>query len=455
MNEPKKTRASEALKAYARRCVDTLALVDPPVIPELSGRWVRVSAEAFEFQQTAEPLWEISFLQHRDELWNFPEHAIAITALRDDEDISSHLDVLVGTPMSATRTDAEEFPDQLVQRMARRLGRMAYDDAMFDALFAEFEAEIARKASPHVLMVPLMGFEAADTPIVLGRRLEIDRLTDDEIARCLGAGYLRSFFRTATTQFDLKEAYGVRATFELPKIFGEDRPLSAEAVAPQTEAVSRASGVGEALRIFKAGDVVVPGYLVFSPTAPQGGQLRTAGSQNVPSDRYVLTAGEGREFEDFWSRYERAKRNPAIASAARRFGYAFERRRLDDRLVDLVISAESLLLSDQSQRTELRYRFSLRAAFYTEGSDLTKREVYAQMKKAYDARSAIVHGGGDPPAKLLTNPAGEPLSFQAFVESVEALIRLTLRKTISDYRGAKHIADWEGLIIPSSAEPLG
>jgi putative transposase len=84
--------------------------------------------------------------------------------------------------------------------------------------------------------------------------------------------------------------------------------------------------------------------------------------------------------------------------AVKRFSYASERDRPDDRLVDLMIAAESLFLcseDDPANRGELRYRLALRAAFFIDSRDYSRREVFNHMRKAYDNRSAIVHGSGD------------------------------------------------------------
>lgn len=61
-----------------------------------------------------------------------------------------------------------------------------------------------------------------------------------------------------------------------------------------------------------------------------------------------------------------------------------------------MIAAEALFLSDlgsSTDRGELKYRLALRAAHFIEAADLTRRQVFEHMKRAYDVRSAIAHGG--------------------------------------------------------------
>ena len=71
---------------------------------------------------------------------------------------------------------------------------------------------------------------------------------------------------------------------------------------------------------------------------------------------------------------------------------------LADRIVDYMIAAESLLLADQSEKTELRFRLSLRAANLIEHPEHDAPAVFKLMREGYDARSKVVHGSGAPSA---------------------------------------------------------
>lgn len=102
---------------------------------------------------------------------------------------------------------------------------------------------------------------------------------------------------------------------------------------------------------------------------------------------------EAPHFLELWRLLEAG--SAQIAFSLRRFNLAFDRELLDDRIVDLVIAAESLFLGDLGvqDRGELRFRFAIRAAKFIEYLTYSERDVYQVMRRAYDARSAIVHGG--------------------------------------------------------------
>lgn len=80
--------------------------------------------------------------------------------------------------------------------------------------------------------------------------------------------------------------------------------------------------------------------------------------------------------------------NHPLALAIRRFNYAYERKRAEDKLIDLMIAFEALLLPEND---ELKLRLSLRVANLLR--DIAERsQVFNEIRQAYRLRSDIVHG---------------------------------------------------------------
>src|SRR5262249_29630803 len=143
----------------------------------------------------------------------------------------------------------------------------------------------------------------------------------------------------------------------------------------------------------------------------------------------------------FWNALKQARATPFLDSAIRRFGYAGERHRPEDRLMDLMISAESLFLSDIGSTSEMSYRLALRFAHFAGLEGYSKKDAFRFMRNAYDARSSIVHGGTLDGNKLkLLN--GDPASLPRFVDEVESELRSTLHKAIIN-----GVHDWDSLIF--------
>ena len=132
-----------------------------------------------------------------------------------------------------------------------------------------------------------------------------------------------------------------------------------------------------------------------------------------------------------------------------RFNLAFERRLLADRIVDLVIAAEALLLgdTDENYRGELRYRFALRSAKFIKHGSNSEHDVFLVMRRAYDARSAIVHGGSPKDTRLSENRTAD---LATFTNAIEELVRLGLRKALSMREQGSNLRKagyWDALLL--------
>lgn len=75
--------------------------------------------------------------------------------------------------------------------------------------------------------------------------------------------------------------------------------------------------------------------------------------------------------------------------AIRRLNITYSRETPEDQLIDLVIALESALLP--TQKDEISYRLSLRAAVLLGGSDIGR--TVQIIKSAYAVRSKVVHSG--------------------------------------------------------------
>jgi hypothetical protein len=87
-----------------------------------------------------------------------------------------------------------------------------------------------------------------------------------------------------------------------------------------------------------------------------------------------------------------------------RLFFAASRAQVEDRLIDVWIGLESLLLG-REDRAELTYKMALRAVTLAKAQEGV--EFVSRFKKAYGDRSRLVHGGGGP----LSREAGERLGW--------------------------------------------
>ncbi len=447
------------MREYVQAAMRLLSDVCPEGRPHVLvglDEWKRYPDGLFRRRDREEPFWVDCISANQDRLHSLGEYSRLVTILRGIPDIARQIGNAVGTDLESYGIRVDSVADYIVWKLPRASGGLRFAESQFDDIFGKFEADLRQTSISYVVLAPLLGLKLGSAPIPLGHDIEIDKMSDDEIVRCLTLGLLSEPFGPRP-MVDVKSPAAVRLRFRMNKRVGLE-PLRSveEAFRDQSGAVQRAMTVLHALRIFKDGRVSIPALLRFSVDWPLQNTTYWEYSNPGPrpwSNDYALSPEETRAFLEFWQRFEEVTEKGALANAVRRFSYASDRDRYDDSLVDLMISAESIFLADVAppqERGELRYRLALRAAFFIESSEYSRREIFKHMKRAYDVRSVIAHGGGEPDdPKLLRSPKDAALSLQDFTKLTEHLLRMALKKRIeiAKIAGSPPI-DWENLTIP-------
>jgi hypothetical protein len=232
----------------------------------------------------------------------------------------------------------------------------------------------------------------------------------------------------------------VRSSGRLPKIVGDDVEIDLEAAkrddAKQAEANDSVEQVVSALRLFGI-ESVFPAAIIHRTNRWSFGHDRVFPGRFQP-DIHFSTHADGpwlSSFKQFWDglQSEGVQRRKFLDTAVRRYSYAHERHRLEDKIVDLLIAAEALFLSDHKDdpyKGEIRYRLSLRAAAFLAKDREARSRIFRQMRAAYDLRSAVVHGSDVKKVKLPKQPDGSPPQPEDFVWTIQELVRVALHKAI-------------------------
>lgn len=417
--------------------------------------WRRDPDKLFRRYDREEPCWVECIRSHERQIHSLPEYGRLIEAIRSIPEISGQLETLVGTVSQAHRIETNDVTDRLIWILARLSGGFRFDELQFYSSFEKFLSDLCRTSIDYYAVCPLLGVKLEVAPLVLEPGIVVDHMTDDEISRCLSAGFLPTWPR-AQPFANLESVATVRVQYQLSKRIGDcDQPSSSSELGQITGAHEKALDVLHALRVFRPGQVTVPGVLQFSTQWPLEGGIsyHYMNPGTMPwFNKYILHAPDCEEFHVFWKNCRLVMGRGSTAGAIRRFSYASDRDRDDDRLVDLMIAAESLFLSDAGapqERGELRYRLALRAAFFIETSESSRIGVFRHMKRAYDARSSIVHGG-EISNELLKSLNDTPISIKEFVQVTGNLVRIAIKKR-TEMVAAKGNSgvDWDALIIPS------
>ena len=439
----------EAVREYTVAALGSL-LDDGFVLEaESEGGW-RARGQMFafcEYRGTPQSLHEAIAAQHAR-----PEYRAAVQAFRAHPIIGPRIGKVVGTAFSRTIVQEEGLPDRLVYRFLRR---GSFDATEFDAGFEELVESLAFETAPWVVIAPLSGMAANATPIELEPGVEIVEMTDNEVIACLSTGLITGFGMTGFVSVGNRIA--IRLSERWPAVVGDgnddDLRSATDAYSRRVELVE---AVVQVLRLLKDGEVSVPGTVAFSLRGFEGRGYSFGYSpapRHTEVERYRLEHTETDELVALW----RDVGNPRVQSkrflttAIRRFGFAGERPRPEDRILDLMIAAEALFTP--GTQTEVSHKVALHAAAFVSREDATVADVFKTMKQAYNARSAIAHGGEPEIGQLAT---GEDGTLDRLVALVAEHMREALKGMITLAVSGNAIADqaaWNALVLNKLRRP--
>src|SRR5258708_7740017 len=144
------------------------------------------------------------------DLPNLPEHEACLSELRNDEDISSHLDQNVGSYSRGTLTPNAESMMKHVLDLGRLNGSYDFNPDRFDREYSIFEDTYYSEALGCEAIAPLQGL-LLEIPVVdLSSDVEISRLEEEEMKP----------HRAPNSHWDSRWC-AVRVKYHVPKVIGD------------------------------------------------------------------------------------------------------------------------------------------------------------------------------------------------------------------------------------------
>lgn len=459
------TAVEAALRAHIQAIGDLLirergSHVD--TVEEYRDRWTRDSDGVFRPEKIQRPSLFPEWFIYEDTSHRLPTFASLVEAISADEVLRPQFDAMVGAASSAERLDV----DRLVRRMIATLietdcygGQIGFNEDRFQSRWGTTARELYADTVDRVTVVLLPGLTAPGAlPIALARNLQIAPLNDGEVTRAVYGGLL---VPAMSPLIGDAEVMAIRHTDRVPKLINAEPNLSIDegSFGQRLPLMFHlfADDILSALRLVRAGRLKSPGVMRYFDSWLLEGFTSYHQRAGRPSDRgqFALAEGDLDEFRFLWATLTggllQTKR--FIAASLRRFSTAADRDSLDDSIVDLTISAESLFLSEAGSpqdRGELGFRLALRAAVFIDWPDYSRREVFDLATTAYRRRSAVVHGGvvGNT-APLPRQSAGVPIP--QFGQAVEELMRRAIRKSLREGINVSDFGDrdyWLRLLLP-------
>ena len=395
-----------------------------------------------------------------------PEYGELVGAMEADPILRGRLgdEVVGGAGLGGGPLQAEVVASELVLAIVEQAGGFDPPPGTVASTVERWFGHLRREQEKVVVLAPLSDCDFASVPVKLADDVTIDELTSEEIAAVLHFGsWPVSEFEQLTMTSQLRptvhvgQCHAIRLSYSVPVVRGGGTPEQIEAtLSAQSDAQRTVEEVLLALRLFRAGRVGLRGVLSLVEL-PLGGvrafmATRSGHPRPIRGEPYVLAGDEDVALGELYQRLHVAKSNPLIDAATRRFGYAADRGLADDEIVDLIIAAESLFLGElgkPSERGEMTYRLATRAASFAEGGADDRRRVLQFVRRAYRARSGIVHSGRFDEAEL-RDLSGHRVTSAKFTDDLEGLLRWSLKKALRLHAsGAGFPPDWDELVFPA------
>jgi len=342
------------------------------------------------------PLFVALLSRHKKEFENLSECSDCVKAMTSDPSISKYLNVPILYYSIQFGRTAEGFLEYLLERqLPSNIEKIDFNSTLFDDAYQTLERFFYEDYIFLRVMSPLHNFTVEDERIDLDDNLCLRKIGTDEQEQIMNESRMSSMI---PFQEAMSFKYTIELRFRVEKIMGS----TIEAAKDPFEVVNRSigktiSGLVTALRLFKTGVVGYNIVRIFgSPELPVpfGTQTSlTSPYKRFRGEQYTLTKLEGSKFKKFWESLDKIDFDalPQLSIALSRFNFAYERDKLEDKLIDFMVAFEALFFKE-GEFGEFRHKLAVRVSRLLEPEYKKRKAIVEKMNEFYDERSMVVHG---------------------------------------------------------------
>jgi hypothetical protein len=384
------------------------------------------------------------------------------TLLQSHGDAARHIGQPVGTAFTGgAPLSVPGILHAVIDDQVKPDGTAVFSLEVFERSWQSLQKLLSEDQIEWLVLAPLRRLSNVPLPLELAPGVSIVQFNEYEVEQLAHSGTFASHF----DHFGISqaEAVGLRISMQAKKCVG-DFNVPPEATRDTFGHVhigrqhALLDEVLSVLRLVDCGTVGSPGFIGFSPVLRTVTMFVQRPSRGFWTERYQPSASQLAEIRDLWTALSSGvtDRCRPLEASLHRFHLALDRFNHTDMLVDLMIAAEALFLSDTSDSTrgELKFRLALRAAKLVKLPKYDERSLYRLIRRAYDLRSEVVHSGriSEKSAKTL-EPSG---GLHAFVDEVTRVLRVGIRTAID--LTVKNVSItkpdfWELLVFSGSSIP--
>lgn len=423
---------------------------------------IKYAREVADAQSSDFEFTTSSLLFIRKDFDKIPEYQRCFQRFGKDPVVFGQFNQLTGVGFARSRSwPLETFMLHLPQLLGIHNEICEFNEAFFEEGYSKLEETFYNDEISFEVIAPLQGPKFSEL-IKLEDNLEICLVNVKDLTPIIDNDSIKR--KDKVNLLDLETCWAIRTSYKLPKILGDnedDREKRNQQDKENEEKREHANEIVEqvviALRLYsyytnRFSDIY-PATILHRARSLLFPQKKTFRIRYFPDFSFTWDYNSEftTTFQEFWYSF-RAKsviERKFISVAARRFSFAHERYNSQDKIVDLLIAAEALFLCDQGGIGELRYRLSLRAAFFLTDDSQTRKRIFADFKTAYDLRSKIVHGG-EVEKDFFKIKDSEEYGIDGFVKKIQLYICCAIYKAISianEPNSPKHLVDWDELVF--------
>jgi hypothetical protein len=447
MNESRRTDAVLGWCSEVMRRFGTV-----PVIRDGPLTWRRADDRTFRIVAPPQDDDTVALYSVAQELEASPRYTNAEDAIRDDTVIGPLLGKIVGDPYTYVALTPEEVLFGFALAVARQPDAMR---AAVRARLDEVRRSLSAPSRSRRIVAPLPAGFVAETldRIELDDRSALVRLDDPDIASVLEAGLRFQDGDDAPGLAFVGTPWAIVVAFDVPVVAhdpGHDLPDDVRAAATDAteDATARVVRAVHALRLTKAGSVSAVGVLHMSDDRVLTGRTVTSSSARLArplTDSYVLEEDDVATLRSVVCELDdpSVTSSPALQTAIRRFSSSTEHHDVEDRLIDLMTSADALFADDERSgdlAVHVAQRF---ARFVAPAAKRSAMDLFGHMKQQYAGRNAIVH------AKRRTPKSQRKVDRAVCdIEETERLLRMALRRALREtVRSRAFAVPWDRLVL--------
>ena len=417
---PRSTTAYESLKQLSKAVFQLIQkfLNLGETVPMILKDKVTIEKDgAFSTTTELAPLWTRFAWKKKREIKALPEFVKCIESMLADRVAQP----IVPSDKDASKYVSNQYIFPFLLEIIRQVDSSRFNPLTFDDLYQEIEKSMYSPMRVFRAWSTLENFSLPINNLPFASNLRIRKFSHSEQEERLQQA-LQPLSRTRP--IDVQRTYfAVEMEYGIPKVGVID-------LKEPTEAFGR---IVSALRLFKLGMVGLgPIHQKGAYWQPDlvgmvvGSSIYTAPFIGPTYELTEAEAGQVVQFYNYLLTIDISGEH-ALELAIRRFNLAYERAMPADKLIDMMIAFEALLLPEKD---ELALRLSLRVANLLRNI-ANRQDIFKKMKKAYKLRSDTVHGSGTNDKEISKS-----------VQDMEELLRQSLRnvlKLIEQGQRLRHI----------------